>query len=71
MKTVYYCFRSESLSRFSGTSMIYVDSTSQTADVRDDDMHSLRASMAFQINNRTKSFLDESATMMLRSDQQG
>ena len=51
--------------------MIYVDFSGQTADVRDDDMHSLRASMAFQINNRTRSFLDESTTMKLRSDQQG
>ena len=33
-------------------------------------MHSLRYSMAFQISNRTNSFLDENATMMLRLDQQ-
>ena len=56
--------------------MIYVDFTNQTAnvreiDLRDNDMHSLRGNMAFQISNRTNSFLDESATMMLRLDQHG
>lgn len=55
--------------------MINVDFTNQTPnvreiDLRDHDMHSLRGSMAFQISNRTNSFLDESATMMLRLDQQ-
>jgi hypothetical protein len=52
-----------------------VDFTNQTANVReialgDNDMHSLRDSMAFQISNRTNSFLDESAPMILRLDQQ-
>ena len=75
MQTLCYCFGSESPSRFSGTGMINVDFTHQTADVReidlrDNDMHSLRGSMAFQISNRTNSFLDQSVTMMLRLDQQ-
>ena len=53
--------------------MINLDFTSQTADVheidlRDDDIHSLR-NKVFQISNWTNSFLDESATMMLRLDQ--
>ena len=69
-------FESERSSRFSGTGMINVDFTTQTAnvpeiDLRDNDMHSLRGSMAFQISNRTNSFLDESAIMMLRLDQHG
>lgn len=56
--------------------MLNVDFTTQTADVReidlrDNDMHSLRGSMTFQINNRTNSFLDESAIMRLRLDQHG
>ena len=76
MQTLCYCFGSENQSHFSGTSMINVDFTNQTAnvreiDLRDNDMHSLRGSMAFQISNRTNSFLDESATMMLRLDQHG
>ena len=55
--------------------MINVDFTNQTAnvreiDLRDNDMHSLRGSMAFQISNRTNSFLDENTTMMMRLDQQ-
>ena len=68
-------FGSESSSRFSGTGMINVDFTNQTAnvreiDLRDNDMHSLRGSMAFQISNRTNSLLNENTTMMLRLDQQ-
>jgi hypothetical protein len=68
-------FGYESSSRFSGTGMIDVDFTNQTANVReidprDNNMHSLRSSMAFQISNRTNSFLDENTTMMLRLDQQ-
>ena len=68
-------FESERSSRFSGTGMINVDFTTQTAnvreiDLRDNDMHSLRGSMAFQISNRTNSFLNENTTMMLRLDQQ-
>ena len=56
--------------------MINVDFTNQTANVReidlhDNDMHNLRGSMTFQISNRTNSFLDESAIMMLRLDQHG
>jgi hypothetical protein len=75
MQTLCYCFGSASPSRFSGSGMISVDFTNQTAnvreiDLRDNDMHSLRGKMAFQISNRTNSFLDESATMMLRLDQQ-
>ena len=55
--------------------MINVDFTTQTAnvreiDLRDNDMHSLRGSMNFQISNRTNSFLDESAIMMLRLNEQ-
>ena len=68
-----YCFGYESSFRFSSTSMINVDFTSQNAnvreiDLRNNDIHSLRGSMAFQISNRTHSFLDENATMMLRLD---
>jgi len=53
-----------------------VDLTSQTADVREidlrnNDMHSLRGSKAFQISNQTNSFLDESTAMIPRLDQQG
>ncbi len=75
MQTLCYCFGSESPSRFSGTGMINLDFTNQTANIReidlhDNDMHSLRGSMAFQISNRTNRFLDESGTMMLRLDQQ-
>ena len=56
--------------------MINVDSTNQTANVReidlhDNDMHNLRGSMTFQISNRTNSFLDKSAIMMPRLDQHG
>lgn len=55
--------------------MIKFDFTSQNANVReidlhDNDMQSLRGSTAFQISNRTNSFLDESATIILRLDQQ-
>ena len=55
--------------------MINVDFTTQTAnvreiDLRDNNMHSLRGSMNFQISNRTNSFLDESAIMMLRLNEQ-
>ena len=55
--------------------MINVDFTNPPSnireiDLRDNDMHSLVGSMAFQISNRTNSLLDESATMMLRLDQQ-
>ena len=76
MQTLCYCFGSENPSRFSGTGMINVDLTNQTANVReidlhDNDMHNLRGSMTFQISNRTNSFLDESAIMMLRLDQHG
>ena len=76
MQTLCYCFGSENPSRFSGTGMINVDFTNQTANVReidlnDNNMHNLRGSMAFQISNRTNSFLDESAIMMLRLDQHG
>lgn len=76
MQTLCYCFGSENPSRFSGTGMINVDFTNQTAnvreiDLRDNNMHSLRGNMAFQISNRTNSFLDESAIMMLRLDQHG
>ena len=56
MQALCYCFGSESSSRFSSTGMINVDFTNQTAnvreiDLRDNDMHSLRSSMAFQISN--------------------
>jgi hypothetical protein len=73
MKTLYYCFGSENPSRFSGTGMINVDFTNQTANVReidlhDNDMHNLRGNMTFQISNRTNIFLDESAIMMLQLD---
>ena len=76
MQTLCYCFESESSTRFAGTGMLNVDFTTQTADVReidlrDNDMHSLRGSMTFQISNRTNSFLDESAIMRLRLDQHG
>ena len=76
MQTLCYCFESESPSRFSCTGMLNVDFTNQTADVRkidlrDNNMHSLRGSMIFQIGNRTSSFLDESAIMRLRLDQHG
>jgi uncharacterized protein YdeI (BOF family) len=76
MQTLCYCFGSENPSRFSGTGMINVDFTNQTAnvreiDLRDNNMHSLRGNMAFQISNRTNSFLDESAIMRLRLDQHG
>ena len=76
MQTLCYCFESESPSRFSGTGMINVDFTNQTANVReidlhDNDMHNLRGSMTFQTCNRTNSFLDESAIMRLRLDQHG
>mgnify|MGYP006923088728 CR=1 FL=1 len=75
MQTLCYCFGSENPSRFSGTGMINVDFTNQTANareigLRDNDMQNLRDSMAFQISNRTNSFLDESTTVMLRLDQQ-
>tara|TARA_B110000305_G_scaffold223377_1_gene267861 strand:+ start:2412 stop:2636 length:225 start_codon:yes stop_codon:yes gene_type:complete len=55
MQTLCYYFGSESPSRFSGTGMINLDFTSQTADVheidlRDDDIHSLR-NKVFQISN--------------------
>ena len=75
MQTLCYCFGSGNPSHFSGTGMINVDCTYQTnnvheIDLRDNDMQSLRGSMAFQISNRTNSFLDESTTMMLRLDQQ-
>ena len=55
--------------------MIKFDFTNQNANVReidlhDNDMQSLRGSMAFQISNRTSSFLDESANIILRLDQQ-
>jgi hypothetical protein len=76
MQRLCYCFESESPSRFSCTGMLNVDVTNQTADVReidlrDNNMHSLRGSMTFQIGNRTNSFLDESAIMRLRLDQHG
>ena len=56
MQTLCYCFGSEKPSRFSGTGMINVDFTNQTAnvreiDLRDNNMHSLRGNMAFQISN--------------------
>jgi hypothetical protein len=71
-----YAFGSESPFRFSGSGMINLDFTHQTAnvreiDLRDNDMHSLRGSMTFQISNRTNNFLDESAIMRLRLDQHG
>ena len=55
--------------------MIKFDFTNQNAnvreiDLRDNDVQSLRGSMAFQISNRTNSFLDESATIILQLDQQ-
>jgi uncharacterized protein YjbI with pentapeptide repeats len=64
MQTLCYCFGSENPSRFSGTGMINVDFTNQTANVReidlhDNDMHNLHGSMKFQISNRTNSILDE------------
>jgi hypothetical protein len=75
MKSLRYRFGSECPSRFSSIGMINVDFTIQTTnvleiDLRDNDMHSLRYSIAFQISNRTNSFLDKNATMMLRLDQQ-
>ena len=76
IQTLCYCFGSENPSRFSGTGMINMDFTNQTANVReidlnDNNMHNLRGSMTFQISNRTNNFSDESAIMMLRLDQHG
>jgi hypothetical protein len=75
MQMLCYCFETESPSNFAGKGIINVDFTGQTAfvreiDLRDDDMHSLRGSMAFQISNSANSFLDESAIMTLRLNKQ-